>query len=175
MRRLFKFEELYQSKKVKALETKFRQRFLRFLNPHKQKFCFPISCPRVILMTVVLFSIVKNIARLTKSGFSQARGKLGPFLLSRGIFRFALAHKSSIYFYKRFLTDFFPFQAQFIGLGGSLIPDLYQIGRKTRPSRPTDVQQAVVLIDYNISLSTEIQIIIFCYLLTFNLKQFTIY
>ena len=121
-------------------------------------------------MTVVLFSIVKNIARLTKSGFSQARGKLGLFLLSSGIFRLALAHKSSIYFYKKFLTDFSPFQAQFIGLGGSLIPDLSQIGRKTRPSRPTDVQQAVVLIDYNISLSTEIQIITFCYLLTFNLK-----
>lgn len=175
MRRLFKFEELHQSKKINALEAKFRQRILRFLNPHKQKFCFPISCPRVILMTVVLFSIVKNIARLTKSGFSQARGKLGLFLLSRGIFRFALAHKSSIYFYKRFLTDFSPFQAQFIGLGGSLIPDLYQIGRKTRPSGPTDVQQAVVLIDYNILLSTEMQMITFHYLPTFNLKHFTIY
>ena len=143
---------------------------MRFKNPHKQKFCFPISCPRVIFMTVLLFSIVKNIARLTKSGFPQARGKLGLFLLSSGIFRLALAHKSSIYFYKIFLTDFSPFQAQFIGLGGSLIPDLSQIGRKTRPSRPTDVQQAVVLIDYNILLSTEMQIITFYYLLTFNLK-----
>ena len=126
-------------------------------------------------MTVVLFFIVKNIARLIQSGFFQVRGKLGLFLLSSGIFRLALAHKRLIYFYKRFLTDFSPFQAQFIGLGGSLIPDLCQIGRKTRPSRPTEVQQAVVLIDYNISLSTEMQMIIFCYLLTFNLKHFTIY
>ena len=126
-------------------------------------------------MTVVLFSIVKNIARLIQSGFFQVRGKLGLFLLSSGIFRLALAHKSSIYFYKRFLTDFSPFQAQFIGLGGSLIPDLYQIGRKTRPSGPTDVQQAVVLIDYNILLSTEMQMITFRYLPTFNLKHFTIY
>ena len=121
-------------------------------------------------MTVMLFSIVKNIARLIQSGFFQARVKLGLFLLSSDIFRLALAHKRSIYFYERFLTDFSPFQAQFIGLGGSLIPDLSQIGRKTRPSRPTDVQQAVVLIDYNISLSTEMQIITFYYLLTFNLK-----
>ena len=126
-------------------------------------------------MTVMLFSIVKNIARLIQSGFFQARVKLGLFLLSSDIFRLALAHKRSIYFYERFLTDFSPFQAQFIGLGGSLIPDLSQIGRKTRLSRPTDVQQAVVLIDYNISLSTEMQIITFYYLLTFNLKYFTIY
>ena len=40
-----------------------------------------------------------------------------------------------------------PFACENGWIGGSLIPDLVQIGRKTRPSRPTDVQQAVVLID----------------------------
>lgn len=68
-----------------------------------------------------------------------------------------------------------PFACENGWIGGSLIPDLCQIGRKTRPSRPTDVQQAVVLIDYNILLSTKIQMITFRYLPTFNLKCFAIY
>lgn len=50
-----------------------------------------------------------------------------------------------------------PFACENGWIGGSLIPDLAQIGRKTRLSRPTDVQQAVVLIDYYISLSTDFQ------------------
>lgn len=50
-----------------------------------------------------------------------------------------------------------PFACENGWIGGSLIPDLCQIGRKARLSQPTDVQQAVVLIDYYISLSTDFQ------------------
>ena len=61
-----------------------------------------------------------------------------------------------------------PFACENGWIGGSLIPDLAQIGRKTRLSRPTDVQQAVVLIDYYILLSTCFLFKTFHYLLTFK-------